>query len=169
MPTLIDLTDIPVVAAAELAFIVEQTMARSKMKLGSQPQSQNEIDTVVTAFWAAHQGTGAQGLALSLRLAAMLQALSQRRFAVLLQNRPDDVWQAAILPAATLRLNPKWGFNAMRFSSAIRAATAMPPRPAKPTLWTAPQHGPNGQPWQPSPTTARRADVGGKRLQIAAL
>lgn len=128
----VDLTDIPVVTAAELWPIVEATISPRMSELVSAPLSQQQIDAVLRAFWSAHEGTGAQGLALSHRLIALLQGLSRRRFARLIHKQPHEVLQAAVNAAATLRLNAKWGFNPMRFAAALHAAAERLHRTPKP-------------------------------------
>ena len=132
MPGYIDLTDIPAVTPAELWPVVKLTIGIDLIELLPRPLTQVQIDAVLDAFWSAHKGSGAQGLAVSHRMVAMLQCLARRRFASLINQRPRQALHAAVDAAATLRLNPVWGFNAMRFAAALHAAAECPQRPSSP-------------------------------------
>jgi hypothetical protein len=116
----IDLSDLPNVSADRmrdaLCLLTFANVDFDPPKVLSDAQE----GAFIEAFWRRHDGSGIEGLALSFRLLAMLRAMPSRQLRPQFLADYEMTLAASADVAASLRLNPRWGFNPMRFICEVR-------------------------------------------------
>ena len=117
----IDLTDIPAVPADDLWRMIEVLITGGFIESYPRLLTSSEVDVLEREFWMRHRGTGNQALAISHRFRALTRVMAARRLAPLLGASNWRVLAASVEMAATMRLNPKWGFKTLTFRAALEA------------------------------------------------
>ncbi|MBS0249661.1 MAG: hypothetical protein JSR78_01180 [Proteobacteria bacterium] len=128
MRTNFDLSDVPVVDASDLAFVIELLRERGQGLALLRGLREDEIREIEDAIWAAFddESMGTPRLAVALRFRALLQAFSGRRLKALFLERGFRLLAFAAQDAAARPLNVRFGFNAQRMLLALDASTARP-------------------------------------------
>ena len=123
-------TDIPAVAAADLAAALSLWLARERQGMvlvGEAPiATPRSIETAVLGMFS----DPACGYSVLLRLRSLIDALSTRRFRHLIRAEHAVVLDLLVAAAATLRLNPAWGISPVRLAWHLAAAEAAAVRKA---------------------------------------
>ena len=114
-------TDIPAVAAADLATALSLWLARERAGLvlvgDAQPATPGTIEAAVIGMFE-HP---ADGLAVLLRMRGLIEALAARRFRHLIHAEHAADLARLVATAAGQRLNPRWGMSPVRIAWALAA------------------------------------------------
>ena len=115
----IDMTDIPAVTADEMWQLVELLIDSGLIETLPERLTELQMAQLARHFWQRYEGTGDRGLAIINRFMALIDFLATKRLAPLIRECKWQVVVASVGIAATMRLNPKWGFNRMKLASAL--------------------------------------------------
>lgn len=125
-----DLSDVPVVDASDLAFVIELLRERGQGLALLKGLCENEIREIEDAIWAAFDDETMETarLAVALRFRALLHVFTSRRLKALFLERGFRLLALAAQEAAGRPLNVRFGFNAQQMLLALDASTAWPQR-----------------------------------------
>lgn len=123
-----DVTDVPVVSAAELYRPMQMLIARGQALALLKGLTERELRELEEILWRDCECDRHARIAVALRFRALVDVFAARRLKDLLIERGFRVIAAAIAAAAQQRLNARFGFSAQRLLQATDAAT----RPARP-------------------------------------
>lgn len=123
-----DLSDVPVVDASDLAFVIELLRERGQGLALLRGLREDEIREIEDAIWTAFDDAskGTARLAVALRFRALLTAFAGRRLKALFLERGFRLLALAAQDAAARPLNVRFGFNAQQMLLALDASTARP-------------------------------------------
>jgi hypothetical protein len=124
MASTFDLTDVPIVAPADLAIPIGLLMDGERALALLYGAAEADLRIIEQAFWQEFDGDTARGIAVLLRFRNLLGVFAARRLRDLLLDRGHGLMAPAVAAAATMRLNAKWGFNPHKFLRALTAVEA---------------------------------------------
>lgn len=124
MSATLDITDVPVVAAAELALAMRFLEGRRQSLLAAAGPAEAALRAAEQTFWQGVSGDPQRKLAVMLRLRCLVVLLSNRRMQELAGLYGLTLVPRALEIAAAHRLNAKFGFNPQKFLGALRPALA---------------------------------------------
>ncbi|MGQ0672025.1 MAG: hypothetical protein ACT4N2_03995 [Hyphomicrobium sp.] len=122
MTDIVDPTDVPAIETRDLALALRLMLAGGRLLAAAQSFSEDEIRRVEEVFWdRVHKGARAK-VAVLLRLRSLISVFSNRRVQELLKRYGSQLVPHALVVAATMRLNSRWGFNPQKFARALEDA-----------------------------------------------
>jgi hypothetical protein len=124
MATTFDLTDVPIVAPADLAIPMRLLIDGERVLALLYGAAEADMRAIDEAFWLEYDGDTARGIAVLLRFRNLLGLFTARRLRDLLLDRGHGLIPPAVTAAATMRLNAKWGFNPHKFLRALTEVEA---------------------------------------------
>jgi hypothetical protein len=127
----LDMTDVPVVPAAELALAMQFMIDNGKGLVLLRGLTASDMRTLEAAVWDRLEGSVAQRRAVLVRFQCLADVFGARRLNALMLRSGFPLISLALKAAATMRLNVKWGFSPTKFNTALQWALteAKLPRP----------------------------------------
>lgn len=121
-----DLSDVPVVEASDLAFVIDLLRERGQGLALLRGLREDEIREIEDEIWMAFDDArkGTARLAVALRFRALLTAFSGRRLKALFLERGFRLLALAAQDAAARPLNVRFGFNTQQMLIALDASAA---------------------------------------------
>ncbi|MDX2288515.1 MAG: hypothetical protein NW217_06810 [Hyphomicrobiaceae bacterium] len=139
MTTVFSTTDIPPVAPADIAAVVDAMVRAGRSRVLFHDVTGSDREIVEARFWDAFQGSTEVGVAALVRFWALIDALKSRRLNARLMDKGFAALAPAGAAAAHLRLNVDWGFAPQRLLWAIDAVRVVAPAPARAVRQPAPR------------------------------
>jgi hypothetical protein len=122
--TVVDPSDVPTVAARELAIALKILSAGRAISFAERAFSEADLRRVEETYWELSKRSRTRKVAVLLRLRSLLEAGQSRRLAALLSTGSEVVLGHVLSAAATMRLNAKWGFNPHKIARSVSEALA---------------------------------------------
>lgn len=119
----IDMTDVPPVAACEMAAAIDCLVAQGQGLAFLKGLDEKALDDLEHALWQRWPDNAELRLAVALRFRAVLAVFGAKRLRDLLLHRGFRVVKATADVAASERLNVRFGFRAQHFLVALERAT----------------------------------------------
>jgi hypothetical protein len=119
-----DLTDVPAVAAADLAAAMRALIDNERGLVLLRGLGEEDLDTVQAELQRRFHGEPQQALAAFVRFRHMVEVFSARRLKDMILDQGFGLMAPAIAIAASLRLNANRGFNPQAFVLALTTALA---------------------------------------------
>ena len=116
-----DPSDVPAVAAEDLAIAMRQLIAESRGLVLLRGMTPADAAIVEKTLRERLGREPSRELAALMRFRALVDVFNWRRLNELLLERGHEVIAPALQTAAELRLNLKWGFNPQKFARALNA------------------------------------------------
>lgn len=123
-PAAVDTSDIPSVAARELAVALKLLSGQKALSLPSAALSEDDLRRVEQFFWQASPRDRTRKVAVLLRFRSLLEVCRGRRLSALVESHGEVALLAILNAAATMRLNAKWGFNPLKLARAASESLA---------------------------------------------
>lgn len=120
MTTILDRTDVPLVAPEELTLPMQILIDSGRGLVMLRGLSESELRDVDAAIWQEWQGDAVRRTAVALRFRCLIAVFASRRLQDLLLQRGFSLIAPAVAIAAQMRLNTQWGFNPLKFERALR-------------------------------------------------
>lgn len=120
----LDMTDVPVVPAAELALAMQHMIDSGKGLVLLRGLAAPDMRTLEAAIWDRLEGSIAQRRAVLVRFQCLADVFGARCLHDLMLRRGFPLMSLALKAAATMRLNVKRGFSPTKFNIALRMALA---------------------------------------------
>jgi len=120
----LDPSDVPTVAARELALALKMLPAGKGLIIPREGISERDLRHVEQAFWQFSKRDRTRKSAVLLRFRSLIEACQSRRLLALLAGHGPEALVHALSAAATMRLNAKWGFNPHKLARAVSEALA---------------------------------------------
>lgn len=120
----LDPTDVPRVAAAHLAHMLELLVGSGDGLMLLHGADAADTETVEADFWRGFTGDTATGVAALVRFRALVEVFASRRLQSLLMHEGFVVLKAAFHVAAEIRLNTARGFSPQGLVWAVTAELA---------------------------------------------
>jgi hypothetical protein len=117
-----DLTDVPAIAATDLAAAMRALINEGRGMVLMRGLEGNDLDTVQAELQRRFHGEPQRALAAFVRFRHMVEVFSARRLKELMLDRGFGLIAPAIATAAALRLNAHRGFNPQSFLLALQGA-----------------------------------------------
>jgi hypothetical protein len=114
-----DTTDVPAVAAEQLAMAMRFMLDSDKGLVLLRGATDQDLRALEDAIWDRLDGDLAHRRAVLLRFQHLISVFSARRLRALMLRRGYNLIAPALLVAASMRLNTKWGFSPHKFFLAI--------------------------------------------------
>jgi hypothetical protein len=119
-----DLTDVPTVAAADLAAAMRALIDDGRGLVLLRGLADADLDTVQADLQRRYHGDPQAALAVFVRFRHLVEVFSARRLKDMMLDRGYALMAPAIAIAASLRLNANRGFNPQAFLLALSGAHA---------------------------------------------
>ncbi len=117
-----DLTDVPTVAAADLAAAMRSLIDNERGLVLLRGLAEEDLDAVQAELQRRFHGEPQRALATFVRFRHMVEVFSARRLKELMLDRGYGLLAPAIAIAASLRLNANRGFNPQAFLLSLQSA-----------------------------------------------
>ena len=136
-----DLSDVPAVAAADLAAAMRVLIDNERGLVLLRGLSDGDLSLVQSELQRQFRSEPQRALAVFVRLRTMVEVFSARRLQEMMLDRGYALLAPAIAIAASLRLNAHRGFNPQRFMLSLQEALAanLVAMPAPRAAFEAPQ------------------------------
>jgi hypothetical protein len=118
----VDTSDVPTVAARELALALKLLSGAKVLFIPEHALSEGDLRRAEQTFWQFSKRDRTRKVAVLLRFRGLLEACQSRRLNALLARHGQDAMVHALSAAATMRLNAKWGFNPHKMARAVSEA-----------------------------------------------
>ncbi len=128
MTAILNLADVPIVAASDLYDPMRRLIAQGHGLALMKGLPEQRIRALEDEFWLDFEGSPETRLAVALRFRALLNVFADRRLkGVLLANGFKTI-AAAVMEASAQRLNTQYGFKAQAFVMALDRSLCPPHR-----------------------------------------
>jgi hypothetical protein len=124
MSAILDRSDVPQVAAAALALLLQHMIDAGRGLVLLRGISDREMRDVEHAVWDKIHGPSSEKVATLLRFRCLIGVFAGSRLQELFLRRGLALVAPALEVAAEMRLNVHWGFNALKFTRALEARLA---------------------------------------------
>lgn len=114
-----DTSDVPMVAVEQLAMAMRFMLDSGKGLVLLRGASDSDLRDLEDTIWDRLDGDLAYRRAVLLRFQHLIGVFTARRLRALMLRRGYNLIAPAILVAATMRLNTKWGFSSQKFFIAL--------------------------------------------------
>lgn len=119
MSLLIDLHDVPEVAASDLMRVMQKLIASEHGLILLKGLNEESRSALEDAIWATFSDQPQTRLALLLRFESVIEIFSHRRLKDLFTSHGLALLTPAFEVASQQRLNKTWGFNPQKFLMAV--------------------------------------------------
>ncbi len=126
MNAALDLSDVPVVAPADLERLGRLVVAHGRGLVLYRGANADDRDVIEQAFWDDFTGETRQGVATLLRFWSLVDVFTAKRLRQRLLDEGHAILAKATIAAAQLRLNAQWGFNPQRVLWALDLLSEAP-------------------------------------------
>ena len=133
MTTILNLADVPIVAASELYDPMRRLIAQGHGLALMRGLTEDRIRALEDEIWLDFEGSAETRLAVALRFRALLAVFANRRLKDVLLTNGFKAIAAAVMEASKQRLNTRFGFKAQAFVMAVdRGRQQSQPQSGKP-------------------------------------